>query len=104
MIECLCKYGRINEYKKLFLKAWDVPKGEIFEPIELDCDIMDAYVTGKEDSWNKTLSTLQRRLFIMSPKTVYLLHRGLALLRRSFCGVSEEARNEIQKKKRRKTR
>ena len=101
MIECLCKYGRINEYKKLFLKAWDVPKGELFSPIQRDCDIMDEYVTGKESSWSKTLETLQQRLFIMSTKTIYILHRELTLLRLAYGSMSNEERDPIQKKKRR---
>jgi hypothetical protein len=102
MIECLCRYGRINEYKKLFLKAWDVPEGESFEPIESDCDIMDDFVTGKCSSIDTTLLLLQQRLFIMSPKTEKTLCEGLELLRDTFSGVSEEDRRVIQKKKRRK--
>lgn len=101
MIDCLCKYGRINEYKKLFLKAWDVPEWEIFEPMESDCDIMDAYVTWQEPSWEKTLAVLKQRLIIMSPKTEFILEEGLTLLQMLFSSVSYEERDEIQKKRRR---
>jgi len=101
MIECLCKYGRINEYKKIFIKAWSVQEGDTFAPIESDCSIMDAYITGIDDSWPRTLQTLQQRLFFMSPKTEYTLHRELTLLKLAYANVSKEERHDIQKKKRR---
>ncbi len=102
MIECICKYGRINEYKKLFLKAWDVPDGELFEPMNSDMEIMDDFVTGRQPNIDTTILLLQQRLFTMSPKTEKILVEKLSVLKNLFAGVTVKERKKIQRKKRKK--